>query len=168
MIMIFETTAHQSNFDSLLHDFSELTAVMSSIDDQFFVKSLDELLFNAEEAMILTLTDEAVGVINMLIDLDTENLSIEQSFVSDVIDGVSWLKWANKVPKNLIEAYEGHFEEEMKTDLANAGEKSAILAEYWALLKIYSDEPIERLCIYLGWNGIVGWTQNIFSVITEV
>jgi len=62
-----------------------------------------------------------------------------------------------KVSRALIEAYRGFYEKEVAhLDSAEAEIEIARL--------IVTHEPKERLAVYLMWNGIIGYTETIYSI----
>lgn len=54
----------------------------------------------------------------------------------------------NNIPSYLIEAYKGFYD--------------MVLDE--AIEQISKDTPKEHLHVYLTWNGILGWDEQIFNV----
>jgi len=78
---------------------------------------------------------------------------------------------------SLIEAYKGHYEDDrqirqyyqdwLKAEMQN-GHSDALSFEGWfegwVEEAIRTATPKERLAIYLEWNGILGWTEMIWSI----
>lgn len=64
------------------------------------------------------------------------------------------------IPSYLIEAYAGHY------DLC-MGFSNQIPSENLVKIEnlIQADTPKRRLEIYLEWNGILGWTEQICSIL---
>lgn len=74
-----------------------------------------------------------------------------------------------KIHNDLIEAYEGTYEEDFIRDwenkLPDVGELSK--EEYFNMRvgeRIREHNAKERLDVYLTWNGILGWTHRIWSI----
>ena len=59
-------------------------------------------------------------------------------------------------PQYLIEAYVGYYGD----DMLNVSKETVL-----PLIKAHS--PKERLAVYLTWNGILGFTDEIYSIATE-
>lgn len=57
------------------------------------------------------------------------------------------------IPRYLIDAYMGYYED----ILVNVTEPNIIEL-------IQAHDPKQRLAVYLQWNGIIGWTDSIWSV----
>lgn len=70
-----------------------------------------------------------------------------------------------KISNDLIEAYEGYYEDEMAADLTSPMEEPED-ARNWAINKIISHTPKERLEIYLEWNGIIGYADRTYQIAT--
>lgn len=83
----------------------------------------------------------------------------------------------SKISNDLIEAYIGFYEDNYEVQneykqFVNVEGKGGELAAQdfdswlaeWIARKIKSHSPKERLEVYLTWNGIIGYTNRIWSI----
>lgn len=66
--------------------------------------------------------------------------------------------------KALLEAYMGYYEDEWNYGHHEYSTDSQKDMEKWCREKILNATPLERLGIYLEWNGILGYTNTIYSI----
>lgn len=156
MIKIFKDADSEVRFNRLREDFFAVSEAFAACESRLCDKTLSDLIVRIHDEMSMQLTDEADAKIIELVERDED--------VCDVMDGVDWLQWANAVPHYLIEAYEGYYEDEMAKDLTHVIEEPEHSRE-WVLRKMWNHTSKERLEIYLHWNGIIGWTDQILKVI---
>ena len=76
-----------------------------------------------------------------------------------------------QIPNYLLTAYLGYFEEEYRGEYEEyvKAEVEAVEAyKSWSANKaralIHTHSPEERLHIYLTWEGIIGYTSQIFNI----
>lgn len=94
----------------------------------------------------------------------------QQSILEDQMSEMSL-----KIGNDLIEAYKGYYEQEIDQDFPyhlaprsrlEGGQYSEQFQKEWAIKKIRSHSPKERLEVYLEWNGILGYTSRIYELAT--
>jgi len=64
----------------------------------------------------------------------------------------------SNIPNYLIEAYKGYYENNFEHGIGGVPDLT------WVREKIANDLPKEHLRVYLEWNGILGWTEQIYNV----
>lgn len=67
------------------------------------------------------------------------------------------------IHNDLVEAYEGFYEDEMANDLTVPMEEPED-TRAWVEAKIRGHSARERLEVYLEWNGILGYTGRIWDI----
>lgn len=77
------------------------------------------------------------------------------------------------IPHSLLEAYKGYYEDKIHQDFPYSsapppGKDYDLYREQfekeWATEKIRNDLPKEHLRVYLAWNGIIGYDEQIFNI----
>lgn len=156
MIKIFRDADTQAGFNLLREDFFAISQAFSETNSRLCDKGLNNIMDEIHDEMLTLLTDECREEIDKLIEANED--------IGDVMDAVAYIEWVNSVPHYLIEAYEGYYEDEMAKDLTVPMEEPEHVRA-WVLTKLYGHTPKERLEIYLHWNGILGWTEQILKVL---
>ena len=70
----------------------------------------------------------------------------------------------------LVEAYKGYYEDEYDATQQHADGASSLESaafDGWIANKIENDSPRDRLHVYLQWNGIIGYTDEIYQIATS-
>lgn len=161
---MFKSKEHEAGFDRLRKDYDIFQAILGDNPTRLLDKTFDRFEEECWDNLVECLDQD-------WLDKPHVELRMENADGAGSLDGlfevVDFYTWARSLPRSLIEAYEGYYEDEMARDLTSPMEEPEHVRE-WVLTRIYNHNPRERLAIYLEWNGILGWTNQIIHILLEL
>ena len=160
---MFKSEEHRIGYHNLKQDYEVLEAAASALVTRLAEKNWDNLVERFWDEIQDCVTQEWID--NPRVQKRIEDHEMAGSLES-LIEIIDFYEWAGRIPHYLYEAYEGYYEDEMARDLERPMEEPEDTRE-WIIDKIAGHNPREQLSIYLHWNGIINWDQQIFNILFD-
>ena len=153
---MFKSKEHRIYYYNLKKDYEVLEAAASKLVTELSEYSWDNLVEKFWGEIQYCVTQEWFNNPRVQKRIDNHEMAGSLESLIGVID---FYEWAGRIPHCLYEAYEGYYKDEMAGDPEDTRE--------WIIDKIAGHNPRERLSIYLHWNGVTNWDQQIFDFLLD-
>lgn len=153
---MFKSKEHRIYYYNLKKDYEVLEAAASELVTELSEYSWDNLVEKFWGEIQYCVTQEWFNNPRVQKRIDNHEMAGSLESLIGVID---FYMWAERIPHCLYEAYEGYYKDEMAGDPEDTRE--------WIIDKIAGHNPRERLSIYLRWNGVTNWDQQIFDFLLD-
>lgn len=169
--MMFKSEEHRVGYQNLKSDYQAILEVSGKLQTRLSEKAYDGLIERFWDEIQYCLVDgwfERPGV-QKRVENDEWAGSLD-----GVINVVDQYIWFSRVPRYLVDAYRGTYEDEAQEEFSRSPDGAGNFAitygewlEEWLMTKILGDNPREHLRVYLEWEGVVGYTDHILNIVVD-